>query len=136
MWLKKLLDYSEKSSNSFINPAPPVTKDELAAVHKALGEIPQELELLLCEFNGDGSVILSAEKMIETNFMRRALDYYMPLDCLLMFAENGCSDYYGFPIRKDGLRSYVYLWDHEFDSRTWIAGSLEQIMDKYCNGEI
>ena len=92
---------------------------------------------MLNELNGDGCVFLSANEITETNQKLREYVDFMPLDCLLFFAGNGCGDYYGYQIRKSGLCPYnIFLWDHEYDSRTWAAGSMDEFVSRYCDGEI
>ena len=62
---------------------------------------------------------------------------FMPLNCLLFFAGNGCGDYYGFPITlSDGVRDdIVFMWEHEYDNRIWKANNLEDTIRRYYNSE-
>ncbi|WP_163195776.1 SMI1/KNR4 family protein [Clostridium thermarum] len=135
MWIEKITEYAK--TIRLINIKPPATDSEIQKLRDSLGEIPNDLVKILKELNGDGCVLLSVDEIIETNMRLRTLDDYMPLDCLLFFAGNGSGDYYGYQIRKNGICPYnIFLWDHEYDNRTWVAGSMDDFVTKYCNGEI
>ena len=137
MYIEKIKEHAKASRFIVINP--PASDVEIQELKDSLGEIPEDLVVLLKEINGDDNVFLSAKDIIETNMMLRTdpdFDVYMPLDCLLVFAHNGCGDYYGYQIRKEGIDSWIFLWDHENDSRTWVARGLEHFITRYCNDEI
>ncbi|MFJ7205783.1 SMI1/KNR4 family protein [Streptomyces sp. NPDC098789] len=51
---------------------------------------------------------------------------YMPFDALLFFGDNGGGDRFALPVSP--LRPDVFVWDHENDSRTWVAPSLERYL--------
>ena len=125
--------------HDYIKPNPPATQKQILDVEKLLGnKLPVDLKELLFEMNGDSWLIFSTEQIIETNLSARKLDCYMPLDCLLFFGGNGCGDYYGYPItHQDGVRDdNVFMWEHEYDNRTWKASNLEDTVKKYYNDEI
>ena len=125
--------------HDYIKPNPPATQKQILDVEKLLGnKLPVDLKELLFEMNGDSWLIFSTEQIIETNLSARKLDCYMPLDCLLFFGGNGCGDYYGYPItHQDGVRDdNVFMWEHEYDNRTWKASNLEDTVKKHYNDEI
>ncbi|MDR1158177.1 MAG: SMI1/KNR4 family protein [Oscillospiraceae bacterium] len=135
MWIEKIKKYAK--TIRLIDIKAPATDTEIQNLEKLLGEIPSDLVILLKELNGDGCVLLSVNEIIETNKRLRSLEDYMPLDCLLFFAGNGCGDYYGYQVRKAGICAYnIFFWDHEYDNRTWTAGNMDEFISKYCNGEI
>jgi hypothetical protein len=135
MWTKKLSKLAETIKS--IKLGLPATDAEISAVEGRLGEVPIDLVNLLREVNGDNFVLLSTSQVIETNIRLRSLDDFMPLDCLLVFAGNGCGDYYGYQIRKSGVCPHnIFMWDHETDERIWIADGLSGFLNKYLNGEI
>ena len=135
MWLERIREYAK--SIRLININPPATETEVQHLKNSFCEVPDDLIYLLKELNGDCCVMLSVNEIVETNQRLRKLVDYMPLDCLLFFAGNGNGDYYGYQIRKDGICPFnIFLWDHESDNRTWIAGSMDEFISKYCNGEI
>jgi len=134
MWIEKIKEYSKYSR--YINIKPSATDDEIQKLISSLGEIPNELIALLKELNGDDNVLFSVDQIITYNTDLRKLSFYMPLDCLLFFAGNGCGDYYGYQIRKEGITSNIFLWDHEYDNRTWLAQGIDEFITKYCNNQI
>jgi hypothetical protein len=135
MWSEKMQELA--ISNRHIKIGPPAQDADIQRLRDVLGEIPEELVSLLKEINGDSYFFLSVEQIIETNMALRAMDVFMPLDCLLFFAGNGCGDYYGYQIRKDGISpDNIFFWDHEYDNRIWVANSPEQLCDRYFNSEI
>lgn len=135
MWAEKIKEYSKTIELIKINP--PAMNNEIQKLINYFGEIPDDLVNLLKEINGDDCVLLSVDEIIETNIRVRTLAEFMPLDCLLFFAKNGNGDYYGYQIRKEGICSYnIFIWDHEYDNRMWVAGGMEEFIAKYCNGEI
>lgn len=127
------------NSYNCIKKNPPATQEQIADIEKLLGtKLPKDLKELLLEMNGDNDFVFSAEQILETNLSVRELDCFMPLDCLLFFAGNGCGDYYGYPITpSDGVREdNVFVWEHEYDNRIWKANDLEDAIRKYYNNEI
>ncbi|WP_404519925.1 SMI1/KNR4 family protein [Bacillus sp. RC251] len=122
------------------------TKDELAEVHKNLQvELPNDLNQLLQETNGVegeyGDFIWSTSKIKTENMnMRNIVDFkdlYMPFDCLLFFADGGNGDLFGYSILNGIVqRDDIYVWNHENDSRTWVAPSLETFMKWWESGKI
>ncbi|KUH41525.1 hypothetical protein M2E15_1616 [Bacillus mycoides] len=141
MWKNTIRSIS--ANLSLKNPA---TKDELAEVQKNLQlELPNDLYQLLQETNGIegeyGQFIWDASKIkIENMNMRNIIDFkdlYMPFDCLLFFADGGNGDLFGYSILNGIVqRDDIYVWDHENDSRTWVAPSLKIFMVWWESGKI
>jgi hypothetical protein len=52
-------------------------------------------------------------------------------------ADAGNGDQFAFPI-LDGVarRSDVYVWNHEDDSRSWVAASLQAYLEGLLDGTI
>lgn len=48
---------------------------------------------------------------------------YMPFEPLQFFRDMGNGDLVGLPVVAE-VNSSVFLWDHEQDSRTWVAPDL------------
>lgn len=121
-------------ANPYMKLNPPAIEQEICEIEEKLQIIiPEDLKGLLREINGDDFLLFSAKQIVETNLEMRTQKCFMPLDCLLFFGTDGSGNYYGFPITcEDGVRDdNVYMWDHEYDSREWKAGSLEQMIIKY-----
>ena len=124
------------SKHDYIKLNPPATPAQVSKVEETLGCIlPDDIKELLLETNGDNWFVFSTDQIVETNLSMRALECFMPLDCLLFFAGNGCGDYFGYPITcEDGVRGdSVFFWEHEYDNRIWKANNLEDIIQKYYN---
>ena len=61
----------------------------------------------------------------------------MPLDSLLFFADDGIGDYFGFAVVQGKVpHSRIYFWNHEDDSRSVIAPSLEYFIANSLLGKI
>jgi len=131
-WKMLYDDFLSKHKYIKLNEA--ATKEQIINVENALNCIlPDDLQELLLEINGDGWFLLSTEQIIETNLEMRQLGCFMPLDHLVFFAGNGNGDFYGYPItQQDGAKGdSIFFWDHEYDNRIWIANSLKDIIIKY-----
>lgn len=141
MWKDTI--HSISSNLSLKNPA---TKDEFTDIQQCIHvELPNDLYQLLQETNGIageyGDFIWDASKINAENMnMRNIVDFkdlYMPFDCLLFFADGGNGDLFGYSILNGIVQSDdIYVWNHENDSRTWIAPSLEIFMEWWESGKI
>ena len=58
----------------------------------------------------------------------------MPFDPLLFFADTGNGDQFAFVLTPP--RDDIFVWDHETDSRTWAAGSLDQYLQWWVDGTL
>lgn len=136
MWRVKILELNR--DNPFATLNPPATETQLSNISSTFKlTVPDELEALLKEVNGDGSTFLSTELIIKDNLSLRKLDWCMPLDVFLFFAENGCGDYFGYSIKKNGeIDNNIFMWDHESDSRNWVSNGLAHFIERRKNNEI
>ncbi|WP_329438712.1 SMI1/KNR4 family protein [Streptomyces sp. NBC_01426] len=123
---------------------PPASEQSLVHCATALGHpLPADLAALLRESNGiegeygDG-LIWSAERIASENQSLRAdaelATLYMPFDPLLFFADAGNGDLFALLARID--RPDVFVWNHEDDSRTWVAPSLAKYLEWWLTGRI
>jgi len=130
--------------HSFTQPA---SIGEIAQIKKKLNvELPKKLLELYSETNGvfdsfNCPLIWSTSQIVEDNsFFRNFKDYkdiYMPFDHLLFFSDNGCGDLFGYRILSGSIQTEdIYVWNHEDDSRTWVAPSLELFIKGWITGEI
>lgn len=125
---------------------PPASPAVLADVEAALNvALPAELRSLLEEMNGVrdrfSTFILSAEDIQETNLaFRNDTHYpelYMPFDCLLFFAEAGNGDMFAYAVLAGVVRMPdIFVWNHEDDSRCWVAPSLGKFVAGWVTGKI
>ncbi|NUW33907.1 SMI1/KNR4 family protein [Nonomuraea sp. SMC257] len=51
---------------------------------------------------------------------------YMPFNPLLFFADYGGGDQFAYVV--DPGRHDIFVWDHETDSRRWVADNLEEYL--------
>jgi hypothetical protein len=108
-------------------------------------EIPSEFAELLQDFNGlavyHSLSIWSIEEIIETNSEYWQEDFlsdlYMPFKSLFFFADAGNGDLFAYRI-LDGQIPYndIYAWDHENDSRVWVASNLRDFVKRSLKNEL
>ena len=61
----------------------------------------------------------------------------MPFDPLLFFGDAGNGDQFAYAIHEAQVRrNDIFAWDHETDSRTWVAPSLERYLEWWLSGRI
>ncbi|MEU4119519.1 SMI1/KNR4 family protein [Kitasatospora sp. NPDC028055] len=99
--------------------------------------LPGELRELLLESDGivghtSVDTVWPVERIVEQNLLFRSnrsfAELYMPFDALLFFGDNGGGDRFAFvrtPQRPD-----VFVWEHETDSRRWVAGGLRDYLGR------
>lgn len=126
---------------------PPASNAEIIQISEELNvKLPNKLFDLYNETNGvfdsfGCPLIWSTSQIVKDNlFFRNFSDYkdiYMPFDHLLFFLDNGCGDLYGYKILNGSIQTEdIYVWNHEDDSRTWVASSLEVFIKGWITGEI
>lgn len=89
----------------------------------------------------DCPLIWSTSQIVEGNvFFRNFDDYkdiFMPFNNLLFFSDAGNGDLFAFAILNGSIRKGdIYVWNHEDDSRMWIASSLEEFIRGWSTGKI
>lgn len=143
MW-RELLD----SLTNEVEYDNPVAESEIPHAEGELGlSFPESLRDVLRTSNGIKgkyglSLLWSLEGIVEQNVKFRETesfkDLYMPFDYLLFFADAGNGDQFAFSIAADGLihRPDVYAWNHEDDSRNWVAPSLRHYFEWWLSGRI
>jgi hypothetical protein len=126
----------------------PVSAGHIIVANSSLGvEMPADLSELLCETNGiEGEyglgLVWNLDRIVEDNLMFRQnanfRDIYMPFDHLLFFADAGNGDQFAFPVCANSVihRPDVFVWNHEDDSRSWVANSLKDYLDGWLSGRL
>lgn len=135
------------------NPAAP-EEAVLDAEERLAVSLPAELRTLLEETNGvkesmdlpEGSTVIGyliwpVERITEDNLRFRSdphnRDTLMPFDHLLFFADAGNGDQFAYAVvNGSARRPYIYAWNHEDDSRKWVAPSLRQFIEWWLSGKI
>ncbi len=148
---RELIGEAEKEAKRNYQFLSPITDEEIKEFEKKLEvEFPDELLSLYTTTNGIqellgdqiiGNLIWSSDEVIERNLeMRNTLDFsdlYMPFDCLLFLADVGNGDLFGIPeLNHKFPRLDIFLWNHEDDSRTWVASNLYQFVKAWILGNL
>lgn len=142
MWRTKIQALTK--SATFKNSASDLAIENL---EKALSvALPSELRDLLCESDGvEGEyglgLVWNCERILKDNLEFRSsssfVELYMPFQPLLFFGDAGNGDQFAFAIRSGRIsRSDVYAWNHENDSRAWVAPSLEKYLEWWLTGKL
>ena len=125
----------------------PATNETIHTAEVSLAvRFPHELKTLLAESNGvfgqyDLGLIWPIEQIVQDNLDFRANpDFqllYMPFDQLMFFADAGNGDQFAYSILAGEIRrSDIFAWNHENDSRTWVAPSLSKYLEWWHSGKI
>jgi SMI1-KNR4 cell-wall len=123
------------------------TKKEILSIEKELNvDLPEQLADLYNETNGvygnyGISFIWSIDQMVKENLffwtIHEYSDYMLPLDTFLFFSDAGNGDLFGYSIVNGSIQTDdIYVWNHEDDSRSVIASSLEEFIRGWIIGEI
>ena len=129
---------------SFTSPAAP---QAVAEAQQRLGlSFPDELLDLLRESDGIAGeyglgLVWPLERIVGDNLAFRAnpdfRELYMPFDCLLFFADAGNGDQFAYAICGGEIRrDDVFAWNHEDDSRSWVAPSLRIYLEWWLSGKM
>ncbi|MFD8263861.1 SMI1/KNR4 family protein [Streptomyces griseoluteus] len=110
----------------------------LAEAEQRLGcSLPTELTSLLRETDGivgpyAVDTVWPLSRIVTDNLRFRSdssfTNLYMPFEALLFFGDNGGGDQFAFvrtPVRPD-----IFVWQHEDDSRRWVARDLQDYLGR------
>lgn len=125
----------------------PALRAAIADADAKLGVLlPASLRSLLLESDGvndtyGSSFIWSVQEIIDRNIEFRTYpdfaELYMPFNHLLFFGDAGNGDQFSFPILANEIRNHdVFAWNHETDSRSWVAPQLEIFVEWWLTGKI
>ncbi|MEU6679063.1 SMI1/KNR4 family protein [Streptomyces sp. NPDC046925] len=116
----------------------PVDAEDVAAAEQRLGcALPSALVSLLRETDGIAGhygtdTVWPLERIVEDNLRfwsdSSFADLYMPFNALLFFGDNGGGDQFAFVLRP--ARSDIFVWEHEDDSRRWVARDLRDYLGR------
>jgi hypothetical protein len=126
---------------------PPASEQAIRECQRSLGHpLPASLAALLRESNGvEGEyglgLIWPVERITADNLAFRTdsdfTQLYMPFDPLLFFADAGNGDQFALVPRTHRPDvPDVFAWDHENDSRTWVAPGLLEYLQWWLTGRI
>ena len=136
-----------KQHSSAVVVRPGASQSAIDLAERAIGvSFPHDLRSCLLESDGiDGEyglgLVWSLERIVRENQSFRGnaefRELYMPFDCLLFFADAGNGDHFGFPILAGEIRrADVFAWNHENDSRSWVAPSLSKYLEWWLCGKL
>ncbi|GGW58534.1 SMI1/KNR4 family protein [Streptomyces lucensis JCM 4490] len=116
----------------------PVQASELVAAQTRLRRtLPAELRQLLLESDGvighlHVDTIWPLDQIVERNLLfwsdQTFTQLYMPFDALLFFGDNGGGDQFAFVQKPE--RPDIFVWEHESDSRRWVANNLQDYLGR------
>lgn len=104
--------------------------------------LPNDLRELLGESNGiEGEyglgLLWSIERIVRDNHEFRTggnlRELYMPFDGILFFADAGNGDQFGLSLSGN---NDVFAWDHEDDSRRWVAANALAYLEAWMTGRL
>lgn len=107
--------------------------------------LPTDLRDLLGESNGvfgayGLGLVWPISRIVEDNLAFRTnadfRELYMPFDSLLFFGDAGNGDQFAFRLVSVLWDKDIYAWNHEDDSRTWVAPDLAQYLEWWADGRI
>jgi hypothetical protein len=118
--------------------AEPAAAEALLEIEHALGQpLPEELAALLRQSDGlcgpyGEDVVWNARQIAADNLdLRQNPEFprlYMPFEPLMFFGDSGGGDLFAFV--RTPSRPEVFVWDHETDSRTWVAAGLRPYLTR------
>lgn len=139
-------DYIDSISKEYSFKSPASSAEIIQIIDDLNVELPKKLFDLYSETNGvydrfNCPLIWSTSQIIKDNLYFRNFegykDIYMAFDHLLFFSDNGCGDLFGYKILNGSIQAEdIYVWNHEDDSRMWVASSLEVFIKGWILGEI
>lgn len=116
----------------------PVEASEIVEAERRLGRaLPTDLKQLLLESNGvlghsHVDTVWTIDQIVEQNLRSWSdetfAQLYMSFGALMFFGGNGGGDQFAFvqkPQRPD-----VFVWEHESDSRRWVANDLRDYLGR------
>jgi hypothetical protein len=126
---------------------PAASTQQVDEAGKQLGvELPEDLRQLLLESDGVHGphglgLIWSIDRLLKDNVSFRTnedfRELYMSFHSLMFFADAGNGDQFAFSVHNGRIRKPdIYVWNHEDDSRVWVASSLRQYIECWASGEI
>ena len=132
--------YPDHTSN------PGTTDRDIARAETTLGvALPPDLRELLIESNGiadDGpglGLIWPLDDIVSRNLAMRTdfRDTFMPFEPLLFFGDAGNGDQFAFAVISGVATGRgLFSWNHEDDSRCWVAPDLRHYLEWWSDGRI
>lgn len=122
------------------------SKDVVEAGRTLGAPLPDDLAEMLLESDGiEGEyglgLVWPLSRIIQDNLAFRSnrefKTIYMSFDSLMFFADAGNGDQFAYTVLGGRIRRPdIYVWNHEDDSRTWFAASLERYLHGWLIGDL
>jgi hypothetical protein len=122
---------------------PPASSDAIRRCEAELGHVlPADLRNLLTETNGivgefGLGLLWDAKRIADDNSHLRddadLRELYMPFAGLVFFADAGNGDQFAMSLSGN---QEVYVWNHEDDSRIWVAPTVMRYLESWMTGEL
>ena len=125
---------------------PPASAEALQRLETFFSiRLPDDLRSILEQSDGvegeyELGLVWSSGRIIKDNETFRTYPefrrLYMPFDPLLFFGDAGNGDQFAFTICAGTVRPDIFVWDHENDSRTWVAPDLSTYLTWWLSGKL
>ena len=125
---------------------PGATEEAISEAERRLGiPLPADLRGILEESDGvvgpyGLGLVWPVSRILEDNLSFRSnpdfRELYMPFDPLLFFGDAGNGDQFAFRLVSVLWDKDIFTWDHENDSRSWVAPSLSHYLEWWADGRI
>lgn len=151
-WKEYIAQLNVTRTNTSFHLNTPVPDNLLSTLKEqfSLVELPGELLQLYSQTNGIdetlggqkiSELVWPIERVMETNKSYRSnsdfKELYMSFDQLLFVADAGNGDMFGYSTLNGKFDRWdIFAWNHENDSRTWIAPDLKTFVEWWLNGAI
>ncbi|WUR95621.1 SMI1/KNR4 family protein [Streptomyces sp. NBC_01261] len=116
---------------------PAQASDLVVAETRLRRTLPAELRQLLLESNGvigptHVDTVWPVDQICERNLLfwsdQTFAQLYMTFDALFFFGDNGGGDQFAFVQKPE--RPDIFVWEHESDSRRWVANNLQDYLGR------
>ncbi|AZJ24080.1 SMI1/KNR4 family protein (plasmid) [Bacillus wiedmannii bv. thuringiensis] len=127
---------------------PPATEATITKIENMFQvKLPDELRNVLFETNGieysefNLPLVWNTDQIQKENYNMRNEKFfkemYMPFDSFLFIADAGNGDLFGYRVLNGLINNYdIYIWNHENDSRIWVAPNLQIFIERWYKGKI
>ncbi len=142
MWIELVKTHC--SDSEFRSPANEIRMQEAdiqlgLSLHRDLKDLLGETNGVIGEYGLD--LVWGIDRIVSDNLTFRDNEdfrtLYMPFDHLLFFGDTGNGDMFAYSICGGVIRRPdVYVWNHEDDSRSWVAPSLIKYLEWWLTGII
>ncbi|MFF4531570.1 SMI1/KNR4 family protein [Streptomyces sp. NPDC001407] len=116
---------------------PAQAPDLVAAETRLRRTLPAELRQLLLESNGvightHVDTVWPIDQIVERNLLfwsdKTFAQLYMTFEAFLFFGDSGGGDQFAFVQKPE--RPDIFVWEHESDSRRWVANNLQDYLGR------